>query len=224
MLSLSKTLAAGAFSVATLFAAGPLATSAEAATVLALSPATEPGIQQSKQGPCVIGDPSCNANGSLPEGWTNLPTKMNPSSYNNIMSPEYLVSNLRDVLMSDLFNVQIDVNQQGNKAQKLSYFSLSKVGGSVLAEFSSPSGTSIPAINNGNGFSDWYLSGFSLAGLNGTDKVKFTMSMNVANAGREQFFLQSVPAAVPVPAAGLLMIGGLGGLAAVRRRRKAAKA
>lgn len=201
---------------------------AQAATTLSLQAAPAPGIQQNAQGPCVIGDPSCVSNPLLPEGFTTLPSG-GPGSYTDIMSPGYLVSNLRSFLASDLFTIQIDVNQaNGQATQTLSKFQMSQVGGGVLAEYLAPGGTAIPPVNSpGNGFSDYFLSGFSLAGLLDTDVVKFTMSMPVKNGGREQFFLQSVTGTgpnpgtspVPLPAAVWLLGAGVASLGVARRRR-----
>jgi hypothetical protein len=59
-----------------------------------------------------------------------------------------------------------------------------------------------------------YLDGIPGAAMGGYDYTWFY-------SGTKQDVLTATPTPIPVPAAGLLMLGGLGGLAALRRRRKA---
>ena len=80
--------------------------------------------------------------------------------------------------------------------------------------------TSVPTLANGNGFADYLLKGFSLAGLALTDTVQFNLNFTGQNDGKEQFFLiDSDAPAIPVPAALPLLLTGLGGLGWLARRR-----
>lgn len=77
----------------------------------------------------------------------------------------------------------------------------------------------IPNLNNGNGFSDMILTGFSITPV-GTHYVVFEASVSNDTDGMEQFFLvpQGTPV-VPEPATMLLFGSGLASLAAWGRRR-----
>ena len=76
-----------------------------------------------------------------------------------------------------------------------------------------PGGTLLPAINDGTGYPDWTLTGFSLAGITAGDVVGFYARITGANDGPDSFFI--IPLAqVPGPAVGAglpaLMAGVLG--------------
>jgi hypothetical protein len=204
---------------------------ASAATVLSLSEEPSPGIQQSDQGPCVIGDNSCNSNDTPLIGFTLLPNTNPPGVPDeyDVDSPIYTVAALRSYLdPNDAFDIGIDINNNGNDAadfaHRLFSFTMSLVGGGVLFEYAANPGTALGDANNpGLGFSDFRLSGFSLAGLDDDDEVFFSLFMDDVDAGRDQFFLiKQDPNVIPLPAAGWLLIAGLGGLAAVKRRKRAA--
>jgi hypothetical protein len=63
------------------------------------------------------------------------------------------------------------------------------------------------------------------AGLSGewrTDALLVGNPQRPNTAGLSHISLYTTPAVIPVPAAGLLLLGALGGLAALRRRRRAA--
>lgn len=174
-------------------------------------------LQQVTNGPCVIGEPSCQSQ-SFSE--TILPP--GASSY-DALSPLYTVADIR-AEVGDTFSVGVDVNQDEN-AQTLSLFTMA-INGLMLDSYSPASPESIPPTpggENGNGYADYILGNFSsLAALAETDTVQFHMIMPVANAGREQFFLLADPIEVPEPIT-LSMVGtGLIalGLAARRRRQK----
>jgi len=74
----------------------------------------------------------------------------------------------------------------------------------------------VPNINNGNGFSDALLTGFS---LQANSYYRFEARVNNDTDGMEQFFI--VPAntpAVPEPVSSVLIGTGLAGVFFLRRR------
>lgn len=201
---------------------------ANIASNLTLSPEPSPGIQQNDQGPCVIGDPSCNSNPVIQPGFEIFPAGGNVGDYTDIFSPEYSIGDFRSIA-GNSFSIGIDINQQGNgnSAHSLTAFVALVDGVQEFAYFCDPqsqSGSCDLALinNNGNGFSDWFLSGFDLSDFTDSQTLQFGVDMLDVDAGRDQFFVIAGPD-TEVPEPGLLGLLGLGliGLGVSRRRQRA---
>lgn len=192
------------------------------ATPLSLNPVADPGpyYQQTTNNPCVIGDPSCHS----PAGWTYTTFAPGASSYTNVASPTYTVAQIFGIVGSNTFMIGVDVNQT-NVVQTLGFFGM-YVNGNLVFDYSPASPTPVPPTSgggNGNGWADYTLSGFSLAGLQPTDLVQFKVTMPLVNDGREEFFLISTPSQeppppIPEPTTSALIGGGLIGLGLLSRR------
>jgi hypothetical protein len=192
-------------------------------TVTLVGPINNHNYQQTTNSPCVIGNPSCNN----PAGFNDTTIPANPvgHTYDMVASPIYTVSQIESIVASNAFWVGIDINQT-ETAQTLDYFAM-KVNGVVVDLFSTL--TSVPSANNGNGFADYLLETFHLAGFAGTDSVQFVMDMPLANDGAEQFFLIGAestpppppPPSVPEPGTFALLGSGLVSMAGLLARRKA---
>ena len=124
------------------------------------------------------------------------------------------------------FSVGVDSNQAGTDAQILeSFWFLNLTQHTVLAVFRPPGGYDITPLNQGTGFPDFTLSGFSLAGVSAGDQVMFFARITNANDGPDSFFLIPNATAVPGPIAGAGLPGlvaACGGLILFARRRRAA--
>jgi hypothetical protein len=122
------------------------------------------------------------------------------------------------------FSIGVDVNDT-NVAQTLnSFFFLDLTTHTVLASFTGGTTGNVPSVNNGTGFPDYTLTGFSLNGINPGDEIIFAARMTGLNDGPDSFFLEPGPAAaVPLPLAGAGLPGlmaGLLGLIGLRYRRR----
>ncbi len=192
------------------------AANSQAASLNLLAPAPDGQIyQQTENSPCIIADTSC----SNPSGWTNtvFPSGGNQTEYDE-MSPIYTVGQIVDAIEGTSFLVGIDVNRT-NAAEpphRLLSFSM-EINGMEIDSYVGPGDLSV--VNNGNGFSDNLLTGFTdLSGFAATDEVKFFAALDQVNDGREQFFLINTNAPpVPVPSSGLLLSFGLVGLGLWKR-------
>ena len=184
--------------------------------------------QQTSNSPCIYDNASCN-NGSFPTVLLSGDTNKD-----NVLSKEYTVAQIQTALNAPNFFVGIDVNDQGTKGQQLlerfdmyvnGTLTYSLGGGcdSVLANSLTCNANLgkflLDGNNPGNGYSDDLITGFSLAGLNSTDKIQFVMTEHADVAGREQFFLIGD---VPEPATFVLMGTALALLGLFARRLRKA--
>lgn len=122
------------------------------------------------------------------------------------------------------FSIGVDVNDTNQPQTLNSFFFLDLTTHTVLASYTGGTPGNVPSLNNGTGFPDYTLSGFTLNGINPGDTVLFAARMSGLNDGPDSFFLE--PAlAVPGPIVGAGLPGAIGGLMLLgfnwlRRRRR----
>jgi opacity protein-like surface antigen len=123
------------------------------------------------------------------------------------------------------FSIGIDVNDNNTPQTLNSFFFLNLTTHTVLAAFVGGTTGNLVNANNGTGFPDYTLTGFSLDGINPGDTIIFAARMSGLNDGPDSFFLE--PAVVPGPVAGAGIPGlmaaaiSIWGLARYRRRKLA---
>ena len=193
----------------------PVATGASAVTTLTLASAPSFTLgPQSASSPCIIAGTTCQ-NGTF--AYTNFQQSGSITAYDEF-SPNYLVSDLPFLS----FVVAIDVNTARGEEYLNSFYLRDLTTNTVLYQFVASNGNGLigaPLANNGNGFGDWSLGKFDLTGLALTDHIQFEANYDHASDGAESFFLVSTPA-VPEPETYALMLGGLGIVGFIARRRK----
>src|SRR5262249_10973055 len=152
--------------------------------------------------PCIFENPSCQQGGF--QG-VALDTGGSVTGY-NVFSLVYTGAQLNTILNGHALLIGIDINQaSGQGAQSLLGFELqtcaSAAGGGTgcnnLDVYTGSTGN-VPAGNNGNGYADYILTGFSA--LQANTLYRFHLNFADANDGTENVFLISGAAQIPEPA------------------------
>jgi phage-related tail fiber protein len=241
----SLTLAAGA--MAALLLAVGFAPSASATITFQASNTLGVNVfQQQQNDPCVIGDQSCQEPAGFTfNSWSGTPNAQG-GTY-DLFSPVYQAispfsdpSSFSGQHIPTSFTIGVDENiSAGAGNEILQFFKVWDCTGPVTAgTFHAGGGnnsnvaqctavdvgnsfttvTTIPNMNNGNGFSDFILTGFSLTPGN---FYEFEASVSADTDGMEEFFIipAGQPAFVPEPGTLMLFGSGLIGIAGLVRRR-----
>jgi hypothetical protein len=195
-------------------------------------------VSQSLSNPCII----CGTNVQQPAGFgfnnyvaqgnqtaltlysTNVTGALGDGVQGAFLN-NYTASQLTGFFGNNLtFGVAIDVNA-GNPnlgPMVLESFQLIDLGlvgvgdETILAQTSGP--VAIQDIQNGNGFADYIITGFNLAGVQPGDRLVFRAQFSNMSDGPDSFYLVAQPAVAAVPelSTWLMMIigfAGIGGLA-----------
>ena len=203
-------------------------------------------FQQTNNNPCVIGDQSCKEpSGMTYNSWSGTPNAQG-GSY-DLFSPVYMAlspftapGSFSGQNIPTSFTIGVDENiSAGASAEVLQFFKVWDCTGPVTSgSFFSGGGnntnvsqctavdtnnsfttvTSIPNEHNGNGFSDFILTGFSLTSGH---FYEFEASVSNDTDGMEEYFIipAGAPAFTPEPGTLVLFGSGLLGLAGILRRK-----
>ena len=183
-------------------------------------------VGQTDVSPCVIGPPNCQN----PAGFAFAPAGSGGGgSIYDIFSPQYTVAQITGIAGGSFYSMLLDYNQ-ADDAQRLNLFEAIyyNAGGEIGRQTFDVS-TLLPVLNNGAGFSDFLITGFSIQA--GSTLVQFHANW-FNNDGADRYFIRGAqappcipgvncptPRDVPEPT-GMLLIGmGLAGAAARARRR-----
>jgi len=167
-------------------------------------------FQQTAANPCVIGGNNC-LNGTFP--MTTVQGGGGGTTQTNVLSPLYTIAQLQGAIGGGTaFTVALDYNQSVDPQQ---LFVFSAIFSNGTQTFDIP--TILQVNNNGVGFSDFLLTGFTIPA--GATSVQFSATW-FDNDGPDRYFLLGATA-VPVPEPSTLAVLGLGllGLAFMARRK-----
>jgi hypothetical protein len=182
-----------------------------------LAPVNGNLYQESVQNPCIFSNQSCKNPASFPS--TDVPNGGSVTTY-DLTSPSYSGADLLAIIgAGNPLTIGIDINEAGGQPpQTLTTFEM-LVNGSVVDTYSGTKGN-VPDQNNGNGYADYLLSGFS--SFLSTDSISFHVLFNDATDGPENWFvIGGTSSATPEPISLSLIGGGLLALGLLRRRFKA---
>jgi len=187
------------------------------ANTLTLTAVSGNQFQQTVQNPCIFTNSSCQ-NGTFPG--TALDNGGNVSTYDNL-SPVYSGAVLNAIIgTGNSLTLGLDINQAGGQpAQTLATFTMLK-NGVVVDTFTGSTGN-VAATNNGNGFADFILTGFS--SIAAGDQIQFHLVFNDANDGTENVFVVGGTPSTNVPEPSSLMTLGFGLLILAFTSRKLAR-
>jgi hypothetical protein len=150
---------------------------------------------QSASNPCIIAATNCQQPSGF--GYNNFTSNGSTSSYNmysttptatvadGVQGTPYTVGQLAGVI-GNKFDVAIDINTAAGLESLLTFEVI--VNGSVWQTYSGPTLVG-NALNNGNGYADFYLTRVDLSSFADNATVLFHASWNNASDGGESFFL-----------------------------------
>ena len=221
-----------------------MAGTGQAAVLLGSEAIPDPDlVPQSKSAPCII----CATNQAHnPDGFgfNNFDSQGNDSSFNlfssnitgafgngdNVTVTPYTTGQLANFLsgVGDInltFGVAVDINSTGAKSEFLELFQLIDMGAPGLGDevvLFELTNVAMPALHNGNGKADYFITGFNLTGINADTRLLFRAQWSGAVDGGESFYIVPIASIndVPLPAAVWMFGGGLGVLAMLSRKRR----